>query len=94
MICEDESASKEPIEPEPEQWKCDTCVFECHKKCIKKWVHSSLHGNCPYCRSQITTVYTREEMIAMLFVLCLSRDTQSNPVPAHATYFSLASELD
>ena len=91
MICEDES----PL-LEMEQWKCNTCVFECHKKCIEKWVQSSLHnggnGNCPYCRSQITTnVYTKEEMFAMFFVLCMS--TQPNPVPPHATHF-LASDLD
>ena len=90
MICEDESPSIEI-----EQWKCNTCVFECHKQCIKKWVQSSLNeggdGNCPYCRSPIATVYTREEMFAMLFVLCMSRDALPNPVPPHATPF-LASD--
>uniref|UniRef100_A0A6C0IZX5 RING-type domain-containing protein n=1 Tax=viral metagenome TaxID=1070528 RepID=A0A6C0IZX5_9ZZZZ len=94
MICEDESPSREI-----EQWKCETCVFKCHKKCIEKWVQSSLNeggdGNCPYCRSPITklqSVYTREETFAMLFVLCLSRDALPNPVPPHATPF-LASDM-
>ena len=76
IICGDESPSEEF-----EQWKCETCVFECHKQCIQKWVQSSVNkgvnGNCPYCRSPITKlqgVYTKEEVLAALFILCMSRD--------------------
>ena len=86
MICEDESPSGEI-----ERWKCETCVFECHKKCIQKWIQSSLNkggeGNCPHCRSPIATVYTREEVLAMLFVLCMSKDALPNTFPPHATFF-------
>ena len=88
MICEDESPPEEI-----ERWKCETCVFECHKKCMKKWVQSSLNnggdGNCPYCRSPITTlqsVYTRKEVLAMLFVLCISKDALPNPHSVHHTH--------
>lgn len=80
IICEDDTPSGEI-----EQWKCETCVFECHKQCIKKWVQSSPNqcgeGNCPYCRSPITTlqgVYTSEEILALCFILCLSRDALPN----------------
>ena len=81
IICEDET----PL-GEIERWKCETCVLECHKKCIKKWVQSSLNeggdGNCPYCRSPITPlqgVSTREEILALCFILCLSTDALPNP---------------
>lgn len=97
IICEDETNSGEI-----EQWKCETCVFECHKHCIKKWIQSSLKkeggdGNCPYCRSPITTlqgVYTSEEILALCFILCLSRDAIPNPsVPSDLNPF-IASDLN
>lgn len=71
-ICEEEKRYEEP-------WKCQTCVFECHKQCIKQWIKYSVHegcyGKCPYCRSPIHPLqdfYTKEEIFALCYLLCFT----------------------
>ena len=51
-------------------WRCAKCTFGCHKKCIKRW--SELALTCPYCRRTIEsdTLYEKEELLFMLFILC------------------------
>lgn len=61
MICEDEDSD--------EWWKCETCVFFCHEKCMKKWAKES--QSCPLCRSKIHSklAYKKEEIFLLLFVI-------------------------
>jgi len=77
-ICEDETRLDG-------WWKCETCVFECHEQCIKKWFLFSGNRNCPHCRGLINPlkdVFTREEILAVCCVLCLTPEALPASFPS------------